>query len=69
MNMPEMNGLECALKIRALKKNDISIYITTGDSCSSMMTEHIEKGIINGVIMKPISKQEIVDIAHGHIRL
>ncbi len=64
INMPKMDGMECAQKIRALsdrKKSKIPIVAITGNAKNYSMEEFNAAGI-NEYLQKPLNFDNLVDI-------
>jgi len=60
INMPELNGLELAKKIRR-KNQDISIIFTTAHSDISYLSEALNIGV-DGFLIKPISLEQFMSV-------
>jgi two-component system cell cycle response regulator DivK len=63
INMPQMNGMECAQKIRALedsKKSQIPIVAITGNAQNYSMEDFKNVGI-NEYLQKPLNFDNLVD--------
>lgn len=64
INMPKMDGMECARAIRAMNdssKNSIPIIAITGNARNYTMEEFKEAGI-NEYLPKPLNFDELVDM-------
>ncbi len=64
INMPKMDGMECAQKIRALsdrKKSKIPIVAITGNAKNYSMEEFNAAGI-NEYLQKPLNFDNLVDM-------
>ena len=67
INMPQMDGMECARNIRALadsKKAQIPIVAITGNAKNYSMEEFEEAGI-NAYLQKPLNFDNLVDTVHN----
>ncbi len=63
INMPKMDGMECAQKIRALKdskKSQIPIVAITGNAMNYSMDDFKNVGI-NEYLQKPLNFDNLVD--------
>ena len=63
INMPQMDGMECAQKIRALgdtKKAQIPIVAITGNAKNYSMEDFTNVGI-NAYLQKPLNFDDLVD--------
>jgi len=63
INMPKMDGMECARQIRALgdaKKSQIPIVAITGNAMNYSMDDFNKAGI-NEYIQKPLNFDNLVD--------
>ena len=63
INMPQMDGMECAQKIRALgdaKKSQIPIVAITGNAKNYSMDDFKNAGI-NEYLQKPLNFDHLVD--------
>jgi YesN/AraC family two-component response regulator len=59
INMPEMDGMQMAGKIRAIKA-DTKFIILTGDTGKLVLEASVDKGFaIDHYILKPVSFQEL----------
>lgn len=64
INMPQMDGMECAQKIRALedsKKSQVPIVAITGNAKNYSMEDFKSVGI-NDYLQKPLNFDKLVDI-------
>ncbi len=64
INMPKMDGMECARQIRALtdeKKSQIPIIAITGNARNYSMEDFHEAGI-NEYLPKPINFDNLIDL-------
>ena len=64
INMPQMDGMECAQKIRALedsKKAQVPIVAITGNAKNFSMEDFKSVGI-NDYLQKPLNFEKLVDI-------
>ena len=64
INMPQMDGMECAQKIRALedsKKAQVPIVAITGNAKNFSMEDFKSVGI-NDYLQKPLNFDKLVDI-------
>lgn len=64
IQMPKMNGLECARAIRKLNdpKRRTKIYLCTGNVMTTEMIEETKQLDFAGYLSKPINKQCLVEI-------
>jgi CheY-like chemotaxis protein len=63
INMPQMDGMECAQKIRAMenaKKSQIPIVAITGNAKNYSMEDFSDVGI-NDYLQKPLNFDALVD--------
>lgn len=64
INMPQMDGMECAQKIRALedsKKAQVPIVAITGNAKNFSMEDFKSVGI-NDYLQKPLNFDKLVDV-------
>ena len=59
LNMPIMNGMEAAKQLRAKYGKDIKIYLLTGNVLVKRAYDSQEFSIIDGVLTKPCTKQDL----------
>lgn len=67
INMPQMDGMECARNIRALgdaKKAQIPIVAITGNAKNYSMEDFEEAGI-NAYLQKPLNFDNLVDTVNN----
>ena len=70
INMPVMNGIECAEKIRGLsdkKKASIPIIAITGNAMNLTM-EDFNKSGINDYLQKPINFDRLVSLVNQYTK-
>ena len=66
INMPQMDGMECARKIRALgdaKKSQVPIVAITGNAQNYSMEDFNNAGI-NEYLQKPLNFDKLVDMVN-----
>ena len=66
INMPQMDGMECARKIRALgdaKKSQVPIVAITGNAQNYSMEDFNNAGI-NEYLPKPLNFDKLVDMVN-----
>ena len=69
INMPLMNGwdfLECLKEKAAIKKNKTSVYILSSSLYSKDFDTASKFNLVSGYVVKPLSKQKILEISKGN---
>ncbi|NQY92939.1 MAG: response regulator, partial [Campylobacteraceae bacterium] len=66
VEMPKMDGIQMAKKIKILNKN-IPVIITSAHSDVEFLMQSIEVGI-NGYLLKPVDKTKLIDVLEENIK-
>jgi len=61
INMPKLNGLEFAKKIRK-KDIEVSILFTTAHSDISYLSEALNIGVVDGFLIKPVDLKQLTSV-------
>ena len=70
INMPLMNGwdfLECLEEKAAMQKNKTSVYMLSSSIYSKDFDTASRYSLVNGYVVKPLSKQKILEISKGEV--